>query len=263
MIKKGNLLKPSQLHNEQNQQKFNIKATRPSPTCWEELKLVLDNELPQNKKASQISNIKNTNMHNKSNSSNSNNSAQNNNNNNFKKNNEKNQSSKKKSTILYIPQHLSKINASCNLFGYFNGPISLNDDKIKSKSKNIDLIIEVSFEFHLENECKVILALDENKLCHFSSPFIDSQPSEQDQSQAKNQNQNLYYQMQWNPYYSNMISHSNSYPKVQFVPIVQGYAIYPQQNQQYQQQVLNIPQVNQIPPANAMSTANIQENDEK
>lgn len=256
MIKKGNLLKSNQLHNEQNQQKFNIKATRPSPTCWEELKLVLDNELPQNKKASQISNIKNTSMHNKSNSSNSNNPAQNNNNN-FKKNNEKNRSSKKKDTILYIPHRLSNINASYNLFGYFNGPIAFNDDKIKSKNKNIDLIIEVSFEFHLENEYKVILALDENKLCHFSSPL------EQDQSQAKNQNQNVYYQMQWNPYYSNMISHSNSYPKVQFVPIVQGYAIYPQQNQQYQQQVLNIPQVNQVPSTNAMSTANIQENDEK
>lgn len=242
MKKAGNLINPSHFRNEQNQQKFNIKATRPSPTCWEELKLVLDNEPQQNKKSSQIPNNKNSDKPNKSISPNPNKVSKNN-------NNKIRQIPSKKRTILYFPDSLIKNKLSYNLFGYFDGPINKNNNQ--KNNQKIKLTIEISFEFHL-NDSKIELIIDENELCHFSSPFSENQNIEQEKSQDKNGNQNSYYQMQWIPYYPNLIAHSNSLPSVQY--IYPGYSICPQP--QFQQPIVNNSQLSQM-------ASNTQEKEEK
>lgn len=234
--KKSNFVNPCQKQNDSNKQKYNIKATRPSSVRWEELKLVLDNDSNQNKKVSTMHSAKNLKPQIKSSAPSSSINLQSN-------KNKKNIISSQKKTVLYFPCSLSKIKSYYDVFGYFNGPI-LKENKTDLKHKKIELKIEISFEFQIANHHKIVLSLDENKLCHYSSGSLENQQPTQEQSQAKNENQNLYYQMQWNQYYSNMIAHSNSFPKVQFVPVVQGYALYPQ-NQQYQQQILKAQQLNQ------------------
>lgn len=237
--KKSKQINPHQLQVEKNPQKFNIKATRPSLTCWEELKLVLDNDTLQNIKPP-ISNNKIAVKKDESISLSSNFALQNNNK--GSSNIQAIASSNEKETTLHLPRILTKIQASLKLFGYFDGPIVKNVDINENQHKNkLKLIIKVSFEFQkMVFEPKVILNISEP--FYFTLPRLEEPITQQQielvkqQSQTINSNQNNYYQMQWNPYYPNMIAHSNSYPNVRFIPIVTGYTLYPP-NQQAPQQL--------------------------
>ena len=87
--------------------------------------------------------------------------------------------------------------------------------------------IELSFEFYdIKNDYKANVALDENSIIYLSSNSEYYQSFSQDQLENNKMNSNSYFQMQWNPYYQNIIT--NSYPNVRYIPVVQGYSLYPQ-----------------------------------